>query len=71
MIIVSKKFIMSKKRVYNPKTGKYYAVRQKNTSKGKKGQIMGLWKNPKSSKPSSDKWIKDNFGDVLRALSNE
>lgn len=60
---------MAKKRIYNPKTGKYYAIRQRTTSNGKKGQIMGSYKNKK--KDSSTQWIRKNFGDVLKALSDE
>lgn len=33
-----------KKRVYNPRTGKYYEIRQRTVKGGKKGQIKGLWK---------------------------
>jgi len=36
------------KRIYNPVTKKYYAVRQKNTKTGKAGRIKGLW-SPKKS----------------------
>ena len=36
-----------KKRIYNPVTKKYYAIRQRTTKFGKKGQIKGLWKPPK------------------------
>jgi hypothetical protein len=32
-----------KKRIYNPLTGKYYELRQRNTEYGKKGEIRGLW----------------------------
>lgn len=32
-----------RKRMYNPATGKYYAVRQRTTKSGKKGQVKGLW----------------------------
>jgi hypothetical protein len=42
-----------KKRVYNPYTKKYYELRKKTTKKGKKGQIKGLWKQPKSKKKIS------------------
>jgi|APFre7841882654_1041346.scaffolds.fasta_scaffold09704_3 hypothetical protein len=38
-----------RKRIHNPRTGHYYAIRQKNTSKGKTGQIMGLYKQPKKT----------------------
>jgi len=57
---------MAKKRIHNPKTGKYYQIRQKTTVNGKKGQIMGAYKNT-----SSQSRIKRNFGDVLKQLSNE
>jgi len=39
-----------KKRVYNPYTQKYYELRQRTTKEGKKGQIKGLWKQPKKKK---------------------
>jgi len=40
----------SRKRIYNPVTGKYYSVRQRTTKKGKKGQIIGLWTSKKKRK---------------------
>ena len=39
-----------KKRIYNPVTGKYYEVRQRTTSKGRAGQIKGLWRPKKKKK---------------------
>ena len=39
-----------RKRIYNPVTGKYYAVRTRTTSKGRKGQIKGKWSPPKKKK---------------------
>ena len=48
---------MTQKRIRNPQTGKYYQIRQKNTSKGKKGQIMGKWHK--------------KFGNVIKKLSQE
>ena len=46
-------FKKTRKRIRNPVTGKYYAVRQKSTSAGTKGEIKGLWKNlQKKSKKS-------------------
>jgi len=33
---------MAQKRIRNPSTGKYYAIRQRTTSKGKKGQTRGV-----------------------------
>ena len=41
---------MPTKRIYNEKTGRYYKIRERTTKKGKKGQIMGLWKPPKRDK---------------------
>lgn len=41
---------MPKKRIYNPKTKKYYSIRQKTTSKGKKGTIKGEWKPKRKAK---------------------
>ena len=37
----------TRKRIRNPTTGKYYAVRERTTSSGRKGQIKGLWEKPK------------------------
>ena len=34
---------MTKKRIYNPVTKKYYHVKNKTTKRGKIGQIKGLW----------------------------
>lgn len=45
-----------KKRVYNPITSKYYALRQKTTKEGKKGQIKGAWHPPKKSKKKKWQW---------------
>jgi len=35
-----------KKRIYNPKTGRYYQIRQRSSSKGRRGTIMGTWSPP-------------------------
>jgi len=48
---------MAKKRIHNPKTHKYYKIREKNTKYGRKGQIMGLWSSKKSKKKSKSKCI--------------
>jgi hypothetical protein len=48
--------IMAKKRIYNPKTRKYYAIRKYSTKKGSKGQIIGSWKPPKKPKKKSNFW---------------
>ena len=55
---------MTKKRIHNPSTGKYYAIRQKTTSKGKRGQIMGVFKN------SIAKNIKKNYGRAIKKLGS-
>jgi hypothetical protein len=33
----------TKKRIYNPLTGKYYEIRQRSSAYGEAGQIKGLW----------------------------
>jgi len=38
------------KRIYNPVTKKYYAMRQRTTGAGKAGQIKGLWSPKKRRK---------------------
>lgn len=32
-------------RIYNPVTNSYYQIRQKTTSAGRKGSIIGKWSN--------------------------
>jgi len=56
-------YYMANKRIYNPKTGKYMQIRQRTTSKGKKGQIMSGY----SSKTSGA--INKNFSRAIRRLS--
>ena len=51
------------KRIHNPKTGKYYSVRQRTTSKGRKGQIIGSYKSRAAST------IKHSAGGALKKLS--
>lgn len=41
-----------KKRIYNPKTKTYYAIRQRSSKKGKKGTIKGKWKPSKKREKS-------------------
>jgi len=48
---------MVKKRIHNPKTRKYYKIREKSTKYGRKGQIRGLWSSKKSKKKSKSKCI--------------
>ncbi|WP_220681365.1 hypothetical protein [Methanofollis formosanus] len=36
-----------KKRIYNPVTGKYYAIRERSSRYGEAGQIKGLWSSKK------------------------
>jgi len=55
---------MSKSRIHNPKTGKYYQIRQRTTSKGKKGQIMGGYS------PNTAKKISNSFGRAIKRLSD-
>ncbi len=38
---------MPKKRIYNPRTKKYYRIAQRSGKKHRKGQIMGKWKAKK------------------------
>lgn len=40
----------TKKRIYNPKTGRYYQIRQRSSAKGPKGTIMGTWSPPSTTK---------------------
>ncbi len=40
----------TKRRIYNPVTGKYYEIRQRTTKHGRRGQIKGLWKPKKKRK---------------------
>jgi len=42
-----------RKRIYNPVTKKYYAVRQRTTKKGRRGQIKGLWTYKKKKRKKS------------------
>lgn len=55
---------MATKRIHNPKTGKYYKLRQRTTSKGKKGQIMGGYSQGTAKKISS------GFGRAIKRLSD-
>lgn len=59
------------KRILNPTTGRYYAVRQKTTAGGTAGQIMGLW-SPKRTvakrKVTTSK--RENYGeDKMKKLT--
>ena len=56
---------MTQKRIHNPSTSKYYAIRQKTTSSGKKGQIIGSYKS-KSTAQS----IKIKYSTVIKKLGN-
>ena len=55
---------MTNKKIHNPKTGKYYSVRKRTTSKSKKGQILGNYKT------RAAKTIKRSASGALRKLSN-
>lgn len=56
---------MTKERIHNPKTGKYYQIRQRTTSEGRKGQIMGAYKN------DPVKVIKQNFSRAIKRLGSK
>ena len=56
---------MVQKRIYNPSTGKYYAIRQKTASSGKKGQIIGSYKSKSTAKS-----IKKKYGNIVKRLGN-
>lgn len=56
---------MAQKRIHNPSTGKYYSIRQKTTSSGKKGQILGSYKS-KSTASS----VKEKYGKVVKRLGD-
>jgi len=58
---------MAKKKIINPKNNKAYAIRQKTTKHGKKGQIIGLYK----TKKKAAFYVKRRFGDVIKKLSNQ
>lgn len=58
---------MATKKIINSRNNKAYAIRQKNTEHGKKGQIMGLYR----VKKEAAYYVTKNFGDVIRKLSNQ
>jgi len=49
-----------RKRIHNPTTRKYYKLRERTTSKGQKGQILGTW-TPKTKKRKKG-WFEELFG---------
>jgi len=56
---------MIKKRIHNQATGKYYAIRQRTTSAGKKGQILGLYK-----KKTVASIVKKKYGSLIKRLGS-
>ncbi len=56
---------MAQKRIHNPSTGKYYAIRQKTTSSGKKGQIVGSYKTKSVAKS-----VKTRYSEVIKKLGS-
>lgn len=50
---------MTKRRIHNPATGKYYEIRQRTTASGKKGQIKGVYKS-----------VKNNYGRAIKRLGS-
>ncbi len=54
---MTRKVRTRRKRIYNPVTKKYYEIRQRTTSKGRAGQIKGLWKlRTRKSKKKESIW---------------
>ena len=54
--------VAPRKRIHNPRTGKYYALRVRSSSKGRRGTIKGLWKPPKKGvDPQSHSETSFNF----------
>lgn len=49
---------MARKRILNRRTGKYYRIRQRTTKNGRKGQIMGLYRQP-DGRPSIVRFLED------------
>jgi len=58
---------MATKKIINPRNNKAYAIRQKTTKHGKKGQIKSLYK----TKKEAASYVSKNFGDVIKKLSNQ
>jgi len=56
---------MIKKRIHNPSTGKYYAIRQRTTSAGKKGQILGSYKSQSTAKS-----VQARYGRAIKKLGS-
>jgi len=52
---------MGKRRIVK---GKAYAARERSTSKGKKGTLMGKW-SPKSKKQKSERTLKESYTAVI------
>lgn len=59
---------MVNQRIHNPATGKYYALRERTTKNGKRGQISGLYKINKEARIA--KSIKKKFGPVIKKLGS-
>ena len=56
---------MAQKRIHNPSTGKYYAIRQRTTSSGKKGQIVGSYKSQSAAKS-----VKTRYSRIVKKLGS-
>jgi len=50
---------MNQKRIHNPATGKYYAIRERTTASKKRGQISGVYKS-----------VKKNYGNAIKRLGS-
>lgn len=53
--------MMVKKRIYNPKTRKYYELMERTTLQGRKGQILCSYE-PKPKKTKKKGWFEELFG---------
>ena len=56
---------MTQKRIHNPATGKYYAIRQRTTASGKKGQILGSYKSTTVANS-----VKTRYSKVVKKLGS-
>ena len=54
---------MAKKRIHNPKTSKYYEIRQRTGSDGKKGQIKGVFRKKAAAS------ISRKYGSTIKRLA--
>lgn len=58
---------MTRKKITNHRTKKAYTIRERTAKSGRRGQIKGLYK----IKREASSYVKRNFGDVIKKLSNQ